>query len=169
MRFYLLYIVLTVFTAFSGVQAAVKEGAPLYLELGEQRFVSFPGIDRYSVSGDSVHYVRIANETGLLLKALKTGTSTLYLSTEGNEKEVHLIRVVQKKSHAESASLLQALNPLRETEVIDSGNHFILRGRVKTTSEAQAISYLKENFASQIQDETRIEPNWYGRSKNELQ
>ena len=169
MRSWLFLFVISQLPCPGSAQAAVKEGAPLYLELGEQRLIQFPGIDRYSISGDSVRYTRIANESGLLLKAAKPGTSTLYLATSGQDRETHLIRVVEKKARAEAGPLLQALNHLQTTEVVDSGAHFILRGEVKTHTEAQAIAYIRENFPSQILDETRIETLWLTRSQKEIQ
>ena len=168
MRSHLFYIgFMGIFTSLNA-SALLKEGAPLYLELGEQRLVTFPDIERYSVSGDSVHYVRIENEKGILVKAMKPGIATLYLSTTSHQTEVHLIRVEQKKAHPYPPALLQALNQVHETEVIDGGDHFILRGEVKNQKEAQALAYLKENFAPQITDETRIEKTWFIQSKNEL-
>lgn len=169
MHFSLTFFAILGFLFPSSALAVMKEGAPLYLEVGEQRLVSFPEIKAYTVSGDSVHYVRIANENGILLKATKPGISTLYLTTRPNESETHLIRVEQKKAHFYPTALLQALNNVRQTEVVDGGERFILRGEVKDLKEAQALAYLKENFANSVIDETELEASLLIQSKIALQ
>jgi len=144
------------------------ERAPVYLEVGEQRIFTFTNLYRYSVSGDSVRYFRLANQNEILIKAIKPGIATLYLQESKTDKTTRLIRVEQKKSINRPAGLLQALNPLNQTEVIEEGNHYILRGRIKSFHEARAVAYLRDHFQDTIIDETEIEPSWLEKSKAAL-
>jgi Flp pilus assembly secretin CpaC len=130
-------------------------GAPIYLEQGEQRILPFSHIERYSLNGsDIIHYVRLPGQDTLLVKALKPGLATLYVSTSGDDSETHEIRVDAKKASFFPQPLLNALNLVKTSEVIDGGDRYLLRGVVKTASEARAIANLKERFPTFILDET---------------
>jgi hypothetical protein len=136
-------------------QAESLEGAPLFLEVGEQRILPFPHIDRYSLSGtEVVRYLRIPGQEAILIKALKPGLATLYVSTDSLHSETHAIRIVEQKHSLYPHPLLQALNLLKTTEVIDGGDRYLLRGIVSSVDEARAISNLKERFPTFILDET---------------
>ena len=148
--------------------AELKPGAPLYLEVGEQKLMNFPFISKYSVSGDCIHYVRIAAQSQILIKALKPGLATLYVSTSETENETHLIRIEQHKTLAYPPALLSALNSLQTTEVMDGGDHYILRGRVENIKERRAIANLRDRFPSLISDETELEPKLYEKSRAQL-
>ncbi len=149
--------------------ADLKEAAPLYLEVGEQRILKFPKISRYSVSGDAVHYTRNPKNNEFLIKALKPGLATLYLSSSETENETHLIRVVQKKGHAYPTPLLQALNSMKSNEVIDGGDRFILRGPIESETDARIIAQLKAQFPTYIQDETTMSGTRFEKSKAALE
>lgn len=149
-------------------QAETKQGAPLYLEVGEQKILNFPLISKYSVSGDCIHYVRIAAQAQILIKALKPGLATLYVSTSETENETHLIRIEQRKNSSYPAPLLLALNSLQTTEVVDGGDHYLLRGRVENLRERRAIANLRDRFPGLITDETELEPKLYEKSKIQL-
>ncbi len=142
--------------------------APLYLEVGEQRSLEFPQLERFSVSGNGVHYVRIPKENQILLKAIKPGSATLTVISKLHRTETLLIRVEQKKTFQRPNSLLQALNSLRSTEVIDQGDRFVLRGTVSQLPEAQAIASLVEKYPNHILDDTRIETSWLERNQREI-
>ena len=136
------------------------EGAPLTLEVGEQRVLPFPHIDRYSVSGgEVVRYIRVPGQDAILLKALKPGLATLYVSTGPEESETHAIRVDLKKGPAYPPALLQALNSVKTSEVIDGGDRFLIRGQIHSATEARAIANLKERFPNFVLDETTRAPD----------
>ena len=148
---------------------ASTEGAPIFLELGEQRVLDLPELKQYSVSGDSVRYTRIQGGEQLLLKAVHEGLSTLFIKLSGSESRTHLIRVELSKAHPHSPELLRALNQIESSEVIDQGKHFILRGVVRSIHEARAIADLKNLFPSNIIDETTLEDGWYEQSRIQLE
>jgi Flp pilus assembly secretin CpaC len=136
------------------------EGAPLFLEVGEQRILPFAHIDRYSISNpEVVRYLRISGQEAILIKALKPGLATLYVSSSSHHSETHAIRIEGKKNSLYPHSLLQALNLLKTTEVMDGGDRYLLRGVVTSTEEARAISNLKERFPTYIADETTHSAN----------
>lgn len=149
-------------------RAELKAGAPVYLEVGEQKILNFAQISKYSVSGNCVHYLRMGDRPQILIKALKAGLATLYVSTSGTENETHLIRVEQRKSSTYPTPLLQALNSLSLTEVIDGGDHYILRGQVNDLRERRAIANLRDRFPTLISDETELEPKTYEKSRMSL-
>jgi Flp pilus assembly secretin CpaC len=149
-------------------KATPLEKAPFYLEVGEQRLISYDSLYKYSISGNSVRYVRIPNHNELLLKALKPGIASLTVFTSPTESETRLIRIEKKKELKRPDALLQALNPLTEVEVIDSGDHFVLRGKIKTSAEAGRVRALADRFPGYVTDETQIESLWFERSRKEL-
>ena len=169
-----LFLLLLLITAFPTPQLAVaqaptSERAPLYLEIGEQRLLDLPGLMKYSVSGNAVHYLRIENKNQILLKAVKAGTATLsVISHDVGTTQTRIIRVEQKKSLTRPGNLLQALNRLNRTEVIDEGDRFVLHGRVKDLSEARAISEISEHFSQYVSNETEIDPTWLQQNIREL-
>jgi Flp pilus assembly secretin CpaC len=145
-----------------------REKAPFFLEVGEQRLISYDSFYKYSVSGDSLRYVRIPNQNQLLLKALKPGLATLTVFTSPSENETRTIRIERSKGFNRPSALLQAMNPLKEIEVLDDGDHFVLRGKVKTPGEASAVRNLIDRFSSYVIDETEIDSAWFERSQQEL-
>ncbi len=143
-------------------------GAPLFLEVGEQRALHFDKIKQFSVSGDSIRHFRDPKTSSILLKALKPGLATLFVQSEESGNETRLIRIEQKPHNPHSTELPRALNEIHTTEVIDGGSAFILRGRVSALQEAKAISHLRDQFSASIIDETEIDPDWANRNEIEL-
>jgi hypothetical protein len=137
-----------------------REGAPLYLEPGEQRSLGVPGLQRFSVSGDAIRYLRIPNTDRILIKALKPGLSTLLLETSGALHRTHLVRVEAPKSPLLPQDLLRALNRLDDTEVLHFGKQLLLRGNVSRIEEAESIRVLREHFPAWVEDQTRIDERW---------
>jgi Flp pilus assembly secretin CpaC len=131
------------------------ERAPLYLEIGEQRVLHFQGLQKYSVSGKSIHYSRLPHRDELMVKAVSAGNATLSVFTaSGNESR--LIRIEQAKSFKRPAGLLQAIGRLRSVEVIDEGEHFLLRGKVEDPSDARSIAYLTDHYSPYVLNETYL-------------
>jgi hypothetical protein len=146
-----------------------QDGAPLFLEVGEQRILPFSRIERYSLSGaEVVRYLRIPGQDAILIKALKPGLATLYVSTSKDKSETHPIRIELKKNSPYPPALLQALNLVKSTEVIDGGDRYLLRGLIANPAEARAISNLKERFPTFIFDETTRLPSEIDRSARAL-
>jgi Flp pilus assembly secretin CpaC len=146
-----------VITLLFGLNAhcETKERAPLFLEIGEQRTLPFSHLLRYSLNGSGiVHYVRLPGKDSILIKALKPGIATLYVLMNDQDSETHLIRVSAQKKRIYPDALLQALNGVKTSEVIDLGNHYLLRGEVASSEEARSIAYVKNHFAEFIIDET---------------
>ncbi len=144
------------------------EGAPIYLEPGEQRSLGIPDLRRFSVSGDSIRYHRIAGSDRLLIKAVKNGISTLFVETSPGLPRTHTIRVESPKTPLLPPELLRALNRLTDTEVVHAGRFLVLRGSVREKEEAESIRLLRETFPSWIVDQTRIEETWLRAGTEEL-
>ncbi len=144
-----------------------SEKPPLFLKIGEQRLLPLPPFDRYSVSGAAIRYTRLAHENQLLIKGVSAGMSTLLL-THNHTTSTQIIRVQAKLDSPYPPALLQALNLLENTETIDGGTQFILRGIVSKLKEAQAIAHLKKRFAQWVVDETTIEPQWLTQSIHQI-
>ena len=106
---------------------------------------SYESLYRYAVSGQAIRYVRISNQNQILLKAQKEGLATLTVFTSPTASEIRQVRVEKKKNFKRPDSLLQALNSLTQTEVIDAGDRFVLRGTVKELNEAAAIRRLLDH------------------------
>ena len=145
-----------------------QEMAPLYLEVGEQRILSFPQLEKYSLTGNSVHHVRLRGKNELLLKAVRPGIASLTVILNGSRSQTRALRVELKKAFNRPAGLLQALGKLNSVEAIDEGEHFILRGQVGSSSEATAVAYLREKYSNLVVDECEIEPIWYQKTLQKL-
>ena len=144
-------------------------GAPLFLEVGEQRSLSFPFLLRYSMSGSqSVHYTRPGDGNSILIKALKPGLSVLYVLNSNDRSETHVIRVSALKKRIYPETFLEALNYVKSSEVIDAGTRYILRGMITTSEEAQAIATLKQYYPEFIEDETTRLPSDLERQSERL-
>jgi pilus assembly protein CpaC len=144
------------------------EGAPIYLEPGEQRSLGIPDLRRFSVSGDSIRYRRVPGSDRLLIKAVKSGISTLFVESGSGNPRTHTIRVETPKSPLLPADLLRALNRLTETEVVHAGRLLMLRGTVRDPLEADSVRLIRETYPSWIVDQTRIEEGWLRASVEEL-
>ncbi len=144
------------------------EGSPIYLEPGEQRSLGIPALRRFSVSGESIRYHRVQGTDRLLIKAVKSGISTLFVETLTGGQRTHTIRVETPKTPLLPTDLLRALNRLTETEVVHAGRLLLLRGTVTDRDEAESIRLLRETFPSWIVDQTRIEESWLGACLQEL-
>jgi hypothetical protein len=140
---------------------------PLFLKLGEQRTITLPSFQRYSISGTAIRYSRFTTGNLLLIKGIKVGMSTLIL-TSPTHTSSQTIRVESKVNSPYPHSLFQALNHLENTETIDGGTQFILRGKVSHLKEAQSIAHLKKRFAPYIIDETALEPTWSKRCVQQI-
>jgi len=139
------------------------EKPPLYLKLGEQRILNFGRLDRYSVSGNAIHYTRLPDQNELLVKGTTMGMSTIVINHD-QKTDTQTIRVETKTENTYPHPLFQALNLLESTEAIDGGTQFILRGEIRTMKEAHAVAHLKKHFQNWIVDETTIEPGWLHQS-----
>ena len=174
LRSFMFWLLLSVTTTLSltfGYDATSEtlHGAPLFLEVGEQRILTFPKINRFSVSSSKImHYVRIAGQNAILIKALKPGLATLFVSTAKNASETHSIRIEAKKNSPYPHALLQALNLIQTTEVIDGGDRYLLRGQIHSLTEAHAVANLKERFPTFILDETTRSPTELARTARNL-
>ncbi|NDF15374.1 hypothetical protein EB061_08645 [bacterium] len=70
-RFPFLLPALLLSTLYRQTLAGPLEDTPLFLEVGEQRPVALPPLERFSVSGECVRYWRDPRRNLLLLKASK--------------------------------------------------------------------------------------------------
>ena len=148
-------------------QIQALEMPPLFLKVGEQRLLTLPPFDRYSVSGPAIRYTRLKNENQLLIKGVSAGHSTLLL-THHQTTSTQSIRLETKPDSNYPHGLLQSLNLLENTETIDGGSQFILRGQVRQLKESQAIAHLKKHFGAFIVDETMIEPQWLDQNIHQI-
>ena len=144
------------------------EGAPIFLEPGEQRSLGIPALLRFSVSGESIRYHRVSGADRLLIKAVKSGISTLFVETRTGSQRTHIVRVETPKTPLLPPELLRALNRLTETEVIHVGRLLMLRGSITDRNEAESIRLLRETFPAWIVDQTRIEDAWLMNCTEEL-
>ena len=158
---YLVALFSTVYVLFSHSAAFAESmsGSPLFLEVGEQRTLSFPHLLKYSLSGTgSLRYVRLPGKDSILIKALKPGVSTLYVYSASGQEETHLIRVSGLRKSTYPETLLQALNLLKTSEVVDGGSHYLIRGQVRSANEARSIAHIRDHFPDQVIDETTRAP-----------
>lgn len=147
--------------------ASPAEDPPLFLEVGEQRSIPLPALEKFSVSGECVRFWRDARRNLLLLKALKPGLSTLLLETPGGGTRLRAIRVEQK-GRQRPPELLRGLSNLETLEVIDSGPAFVIRGSLRNPAEASVLATLRDRFPREILDETTLDPEWAARSEKAL-
>ncbi len=162
-----LFLYSALILTFGNTAGLAAEKPPLFLKLGEQRLLSLPPLDRYSVSGTAIRYTRLPLQNQLLIKAVAKGFST-FLITHNGETTTQSIRVESIPDTIYPKAFLQALNMLESTETIDGGSHMILRGEVKNPKEALAIAHLKRNFFTFIIDETHISPIWFEQNKSQI-
>jgi hypothetical protein len=143
------------------------EDPPLFLEVGEQRPVALPLLEKFSVSGESLRYWRDPRRNLLLLKAAKPGLSTLLIEMPGGGTRSRTIRVEQK-GRGRPPELLRAISGLETMEVIDSGPVFVIRGTIRSLPEASLLATIRERFPKDILDETTIEEGWAAASERAI-
>ncbi len=158
-RFPFLLPALLLSTLYRQTLAAPLEDTPLFLEVGEQRPVALPPLERFSVSGECVRYWRDPRRNLLLLKASKPGLSTLLIEQPGGGTRIRSIRVEQR-GRARPPELLRAISGLETLEVIDSGPVFVIRGMIRNLSEASLLAKIRERFPKEILDETSLDSDW---------
>ncbi len=151
----------------STTPSAALEKPPLFLKKGEQRILSLPGREKYSISGTAIRYTRIPKQDKILIKAMNLGVSTI-IFTHGTETDLQTIRVENPSNPFLPKDFLQALNHLETTQAIDGGSRMILRGEVRNPREASIIAHLKQNYGQYLIDETGIEPLWLDQCRSRI-
>ncbi len=164
---YLQFILLLGLIWGSTTRAKALEKPPLFLKPGEQRILTLPPHERYSISGKAIRYTRLPHQNQLLIKAVSPGVCTLF-TTDHEDSTVRTIRVEGRITSPYPHPLLQALNQLESIEAIDGGSHFILRGEIHLWKEARTVAHLKQQFSNWIIDETALDPQWIERNLQEL-
>jgi hypothetical protein len=147
--------------------AAIIDDPPLFLEVGEQRPLALPSLEKFSVSGDCIRYWRDPRRRLLLLKAVKPGAGTVLIETPGSGTRLRLIRVEQKGRNR-SPDLLRALSGLESLEIIDTGPAFVVRGTLRSSTEATLLAMARERFPKEIVDETVLHPEEHFRTEKAL-
>lgn len=166
-------LTLLAFLAFlSPTQGFTHETAPWLLEPGEQRWMSFPKIIRFSVSGSAIRHTRRQNQ--ILIKAVKPGISQLDVLVPGPKKAppqvwTRTVRVETKTLQPQQRDLALSLSQLETLEVIRMGARFAIRGTVSSYREAQVLQELRQTFPQAIIESTELEPSWAQKSKAQIQ
>jgi Flp pilus assembly secretin CpaC len=131
--------------------------APVFLEVGEQRLIPFPEIDRYAVSGSGIRHVRLPNPDRLLIKALAPGSAQITTFSADGSSVAREIRI-KRRSLKEPSELSKAVSRLDHTEVISVGTGLVLRGHISNITEAAKIALIKSQFQKEVTDQTNLDP-----------
>lgn len=131
------------------------EKPPLSLAPGEQRLLSTPGLEKYSLGSQAVR--AFSKGDTLLVKGMRLGLSDLWVWKKGGSTEHRTIRVEASIPHPVESKLAKALEPLQETEILFMGpSRVILRGKIHTLGESARIAALSRAYPQEIQDETEL-------------
>ncbi len=134
-----------------GAPENLEEKAPLFLGQGEQRVLRIQGLKRYSVGGNAIHAHSMGDE--LLVKGVSPGFSDLWIWKSDDSSEHRTIRVEKEVGGELKPALARALGYLQEVEVLQSGAGVLLRGEIRSVSEAARISALIGGFPAEIHNE----------------
>ncbi|OFZ21063.1 MAG: hypothetical protein A2X94_06955 [Bdellovibrionales bacterium GWB1_55_8] len=138
----------------------LKHAAPIVLCPGEQRILSFPGLQRYALGADFVRATRPPNrlpgspEASLLVKARTPGQTDILVWKQDGSIEKRNISV-QRCRETISTPLETALSSLEEVEIYVSGGFAILRGVFQTKPESARIQSLLSGFPGKVRDDSR--------------
>jgi Flp pilus assembly secretin CpaC len=161
------------------------ERPPLLLVLGEQRILKAQGFKRYSVGGTAIRATGLPNsDEGLLIKGVSAGFADIWIWKTDGTSEHRAVQV--QKAASESFGTLgpaldRALSRLTETEVYYTGDGMVLRGTVRSLSEAARLQAILRSSHSnsapgskepvgfdRIIDETVLAPELLARAKNQM-
>ena len=148
------------------IQAVSTSGAPpqkkppILIGLGEQKALSIPGLQRFSIGSPIVRALspnqKMLDAGTLLIKGLRAGRTDLWVWKQNGEIHFRTVQVQKWKNIHFSPLLLEHLNALNEIEVYLTGKSAVLRGEVFSIDEAERIDFLRTHFPKQIQNETHL-------------
>lgn len=133
--------------------AQESPSTPVFLGVHEQRILSLPGIQKYSLGSNSVRALKLPNDR-LLIKGAEAGQCDLIWFGPKNESHLRAIRVEKWDPKPHQQELVRALSVLQETEVFVSGKGALLRGEIQSFRELQQITALAMGFPESITNQT---------------
>lgn len=136
------------------------ERPPLVLGVGEQRQLRIEGLSRFSIGGPQIRALVVRGQSGspLLLKAAQPGVTDLWTWRSNGPTEHRRIRV-EKPGTAGGGlkpEILHALSELNEVEILYAGPSVVLRGEVRSVSEAARLEALERSLGDPLRNETRL-------------
>jgi Flp pilus assembly secretin CpaC len=144
--------------------AEVSTHAPLMLGVGEQRSLYLPDMKRFSIGNPEI--LRAAplpaglasseDSPPLLLKGLQPGISDLRVWKSDGRIEKRLIHVKRWQDRVLTSAFQRALMDVEEVEVYLTGKKAVLRGEIRTESEASRVAALVDHFPQHIQNWTHL-------------
>jgi hypothetical protein len=153
----------------------IRSLAPLYLKPGEQRQIHLGPILRYSMSGSAIRTFRLEKTQQILLKAQRSGISTLWVERQlDNGQPITETRIItveapnRKTPSPFPSGLLRAFNSLDQTEVIEAGDRFVLRGQIHDHTTAVQLSQMKNQYGKFLTDETELSPDYLQTSEQKI-
>lgn len=157
---FLLFICFGIEFIPSGFTATFIEKPPLSLAPGEQRLLSVPGMEKYSLGSSALR--AYSKGDALFIKGVHPGFSDLWVWKTDGTTEHRTLRVNANdasNSFPLETKLSKALEPLQETEILfATPSRVILRGKITTLTESARVSALTRAYPQEVQDETELAP-----------
>jgi hypothetical protein len=136
---------------------------------GEQRLLRVPGLTRYSLGGDAARaHPAPGDPEALLLKGVRPGGGDLWTWNRTGGVERRTIEVQALAASPGPAGLGAALSRLQEVEVYRAGALAVLRGTVRTYTEATRVAALAAAFPAAVRDETALDEALLRRGEEKL-
>jgi len=148
--------------------APPEERPPVILSLGEQRFLTIPGLARYSLGSPILKALPAprGNKDAVLLKAVQAGITDLLVWKKDGTTEHRPIEVRAWKRGL-VPDLERRMAELREVEVWVTGDPekghalYVAQGEVRSSAEATRLGRMLEMYPAEIESRARLSEALY--------
>lgn len=144
--------------AFYLSQAAYAASPPVILAVGEQREITIPDLERFSLGNDCVRAWSNPGRKSLLIKGIRPGSTDLWILKKDRTTEIRTLWVQSWTLPSLPLGVPRALDGLSEAEVLVQAEGFVLRGTIRSPEEARKIALATATYPKWILDHTLWEP-----------
>jgi hypothetical protein len=163
-----LFGALLVISAHAADLSGPEHRPPVVLSLGEQRYLTIPGLARYSIGSPILHALPApgGNRDAVLVKAIKPGFTDLVVWKKDGSTE-H--RPIEVRAWGKGAvpDLARRLADLNEVEIWVTGDPekgratYVAHGDVTSAAEASRLGHLLETYPAEIESRVRMSEALY--------
>ncbi len=161
--------------AIGALPATPDHRPPVILSLGEQRYLTIPGLARYSIGSPILRALPApgGNHDAVLVKAVKSGLTDLVVWKKDGTTEHRPIEV-RAWGKGATPDLARRLGDLNEVEIWVTGEPekgratYVAQGEVSTALEATRLGRLLETYPGEIESRARLSESLYAEGEKRL-
>ncbi|MCB0327519.1 MAG: pilus assembly protein N-terminal domain-containing protein [Bdellovibrionales bacterium] len=131
------------------------------LSPGRQKIIGFQGLHRAAIGNSQiVDLETVPNESKVILRAIKAGSTDLILWNQDKEQRTYIIHVKGRKN----VTLSEVQSFLEKTEgvrIMKTKEHILIEGLIYKGSDLERILYL-ENLYPQVKNMAKVHPKALG-------